>query len=112
MGKAADKFIDVGDPGGRDDLRLARARAPEGDVVAEGSAEQQRILEHQADLVAQRGERRREEEDERVRALDCRLLALAVEAAQAEDLREIVEEALCDLLVIGDMGRAASEEPS
>ena len=48
---------------------------------------------------------------ERVVALDCRLLVVAAEGAKPDDLRGIVEGALCDLLVIGEEGEKDAKAP-
>jgi len=53
IGQALDELICIGRYRGSDDFLLACASAAEGDIFTNGSAEEQRILEHEADLLAQ-----------------------------------------------------------
>ncbi len=55
-GGVHDEVVRLGRPGDGLDLRVGRVLAPVGDVGAEGVGEQEAVLEHHADLVAQRGE--------------------------------------------------------
>src|SRR5690348_10556797 len=49
-----DEFFGVGDPRRATDLLVAGVGTTEGDVLANGATEEQGVLEHQADLVAER----------------------------------------------------------
>ena len=48
-----DEVVRVGGLGGGDDLRLARAGAPDGDVVAHRAAEQEHVLADIGELTPQ-----------------------------------------------------------
>ena len=51
-----DELVGVGELRGGDDFGLGRARPAIGDVLADRAAEQHRVLQHEADLAAQRRE--------------------------------------------------------
>jgi hypothetical protein len=70
------------------------------------------IAGHALALKTETGPREPGALKQRVVALDCRLLVSTAEGARPDDLREIVEGALCDLLVIGEEGGEQSVERS
>ena len=49
-----DELVRIGPYGGRDDLVARRAGPPVADVVRDGPAEKDRVLQHQANLTAER----------------------------------------------------------
>ena len=53
LGQGADEVVHAGGARGGADLVLGRALAPVGDVLADGAAEQPRVLQHHAEQAAQ-----------------------------------------------------------
>ena len=56
MGKTKDELVCLGRPGGRLDLCTRRVGSSEADIGGERVGEQERVLEHHADVAAQRVE--------------------------------------------------------
>ncbi len=56
LGEQPDERVGVGRAGGRDDVRLRRAGPAVGDVLPYGAVEDERLLQHDRDVLAQLGQ--------------------------------------------------------
>ena len=59
VGQPQDELVRVRGAGGGDDLGARRVRLAVGDVLGDGAEEQERLLQHEADVAAVVGDRKR-----------------------------------------------------